>query len=152
MSKENKIIVYVAAAVAICIPLYLALREPQTQEALVPVVVASSTKNASFEWMYASFEKDYIPQTTISLRATYDDGTTETKVVETIEGNCSAYDERDPDVYASSEMIICYYAGFGRYYKVVKGERGYMVQRKEFEEASPDYSPPIGKFETLVTF
>lgn len=152
MSTHSKMIVYGAAAIAIFISAYLMLRELHLEEVPTPFVVATTTKNASFEWLYFSFEKDGIPQTTISLQASYDDGTTQTKEIGTVEGNCNVYDERDADIYPGSEMIICYYAGFGRYYKVVKSGSGYIVQRKEFEEVSPDYSPPIRGFETVVIF
>ncbi len=49
-------------------------------------------------------------------------------------------------------MIICYYAGLGRYYKVVEDRDGYAVQRRVFEEASPDYDPPPQAYETVVRF
>lgn len=111
-----------------------------------------SLKSATFEWVYATYNKDEIPRTDISLKATYEDGTTETKKVDSIEGSCNEYSERDSDVYPSSQMIICYYAGLGRYYKVVKKENSYTVQRKEFEEASPDYDPPQQIFQTVIQF
>ncbi len=109
-------------------------------------------KNATFEWVYTTYTKDEIPRTDISIKATYEDGTTETKKVDTIQGSCNKYTERDADVYPSSQMIICYYAGLGRYYKVVKNENIYRVQRKEFEESSPDYSPPQQTFQTIIQF
>lgn len=109
--------------------------------------------NAQFEWVYESKdEKDGIPQTAISLVAHYTDGTTEKKLVDDIEGGCNEYSSPDKDVYTGSKMIICYYAGFGRYYKVVKAGDAYLVQRKEFEEASPDYNPPVQSFQTIVQF
>lgn len=109
-----------------------------------------SVKNATFEWLYSPFEKNDMPWVKISLSAKYDDGTSETKLIDTIEGSCVDYDKRDADVYPASTMIMCYYAGFGRYYKVVKKESGYEVQRKEFEEASPEYSPPVQDFQTII--
>lgn len=106
----------------------------------------------TFTWSYESFESEMIPRTTVSINARYEDGTSETKQVETIEGNCNEYTEPDADVYSKSTMITCYYAGFGRYYKVVEKNGEYQVLRKEFEEASPDYEPPIANYEVLVNF
>lgn len=109
--------------------------------------------NAQFEWVYEpKGEKDGIPQTTVSLVAHYTDGTSEKKQIDNIEWGCNEYSNPDKDVYLGSKMIICYYAGFGRYYKVVKAGDVYLVQRKEFEEASPEYSPPVEDFKTLVQF
>lgn len=105
-----------------------------------------------FTWSYSSFEKNEIPRTTISLSARYENGFVVTKMIDTIEGGCNEYQERDVDVYAGSSVIICYYAGLGRYFKVVENGSIYEVKRKEFEEASPDYNPPVRTFETIATF
>ncbi len=154
MKKKLKVIVLVIILLLLlgC----LVLSQPTTiKETTLPETIqigATQPKSASFEWAYSSFEKDQMPWTDVILVAKYSDGTKETKHVETIEGNCNEYTERDTDVYEASQMIICYYAGFGRYYKVVKKETGYEVQRKEFEEASPDYSPPVQNFQTIMKF
>ena len=105
-----------------------------------------------FSWSYEAFEEDMIPKTHISLTATYEDGTKRRQMIDTIEGDCNEYVEPDSDVYARSTMIICYYAGFGRYYKVVEADGRYAVERKEFEEASPDYEPPVQEFEVIARF
>lgn len=105
-----------------------------------------------FEWTYQTFTQDEIPRTTISLKARYSGGTVQKKEIDTIQGGCNAYSEPDADVYQGSEMIICYYAGLGHYYKVVESEDEYLVQRKVFEEASPEYDPPIENFQTIAQF
>ena len=106
----------------------------------------------TFSWEYEPYETPYIPHTIISLTATYPDGTRVTKVIEDIEGGCNVFTEPDADVYENSTMIMCYYAGFGRYYKVIANGQGYSVERKEFEEASPDYNPPQPGYQSIVTF
>ena len=120
-----------------------------------------------FTWSFRNFEKDAMPMTTISLTVRYADGMTETKQIDTVEGSCNAYDAPSSnatgggigaDKYAQSEMIICYYAGFGRFYKVTqiavpsenRNLNRYPVQRKEFEEGSPDYEPVDQPFETIA--
>ncbi len=117
---------------------------------MVPPIPPDKT-NAKFEWVYESKgEKEGIPQTTINLVGHHMDGTTETNHVDDIEGRCNEYANPDKNVYKGSTEIICYYAGFGRYYKVVQSGERYLVQRKEFEEAGPDYNPPIQQFKTIV--
>lgn len=106
----------------------------------------------TFSWSYRSFERDYIPYTEISLTAGYASSTPVTKIIDTVEGDCNAYETLDSDVYEGSTMVICYYAGLGRYFKVVPGEGEYLVQRKIFEEASPDYDPPVQGYETVARF
>lgn len=107
----------------------------------------------SFSWEYESLEgEDGIPETRIMLAVTYPNGFVERKEVDTVEGSCNEYLEPDEDVYEGSTMIICYYAGLGRYFKVVNSGDEYLVQRRIFEEASPDYDPPITDFETIATF
>lgn len=122
---------------------------PQVSNMVTP---PRHTGEPVFTWQYNEFEKDMIPQSTISVNATYPDGTNETKVIDTIEGGCNVYENRDEDVYPKSDMIICYYAGLGHYFKIVKSGEGYLVQRKIFEEGSPDYTPPELPFETVTTF
>lgn len=128
-----------------------------TPSAQVPdeEVAATSTVprgKPTFEWSYKPFEKEGIPYTAISLTAKYENGTSDTKQVDEIDGGCNTYEGQDTDVYAGSTVIICYYAGFGRYYKVVESEGKYEVKRKEFEEASPEYDPPVLPYETITTF
>ncbi len=106
----------------------------------------------TFEWTYSSFEEKEIPRTHIGLVARYPDGTTQTKDIDTIQGSCNEYANPDKDVYSKSKMIICYYAGFGDYYKVVASGDGYNVERKEFEEGEPD-SPAVEQpFKTIAVF
>jgi hypothetical protein len=106
----------------------------------------------SFQWSYQEFEESEIPRTTITLTARSSDGVSQTKEIDTIEGGCNEYAEPDVDAYSTSTMIICYYAGLGRYYKVVEQDGTYLVQRKIFEEASPDYVPVQNEFETIASF
>lgn len=105
-----------------------------------------------FTWHYTPFAGEETPKTAITIRATYPNGEVVSKDIGIVEGGCNVYDNRDADVYKQSDMIICYYAGLGRYYKVVEGNGVYKVQRKIFEEASPDYNPPQQSFETVVEF
>lgn len=107
-----------------------------------------------FTWSYEPIDESAeIPRTSVSLTANYPDGNKITKQIEVIQGgDCNEYQSPDQDVYPKSEMIICYYAGFGEYYKVVKDVDKYLVKRKMFEEASPDYNPPQAQFEVLAEF
>jgi hypothetical protein len=116
------------------------------------VVQGNDSLQPTFEWTFVSSEKEDIPQTTISLIQRYSDGRAVTKTIDTVGGSCNAYEESDADIYQNSSMIICYYAGLGQYYKVVAKGKGYEVQRKVFEEGSPDYEPAPEQFETIVRF
>lgn len=130
------------------------LEQGSRASSLENIPVASSPQGAPvFTWEYKTSEDiDGIPQTEITLAAWYPGGMILRKGVDTIEGTCNEYPEPDVDVYGSSTMIICYYAGHGRYYKVVESNGAYLVQRKVFEEASPDYDPPVAAYETVVRF
>lgn len=115
-------------------------------------VIATPEGAPIFEWSYESSTEDEIPRTTISLTAIYPDGERESKKIQTIEGGCNEYVSPDSDVYENSSMIICYYAGLGHYFKVVEAGGKFNVQERIFEEASPDYSPPVTGYETIATF
>lgn len=128
---------------------------PKERAAAAPREVSSEEVAAgtpTFTWSYREFENESIPYTEIVLTATYENASPDTRIIDTVEGNCNAYEPRDPDVYERSTMIICYYAGLGRYFKIVEGAEGYRVQRKVFEEASPDYAPPHQAYETITRF
>lgn len=98
-------------------------------------------------------ETEY-PETTLSLKATYENDVIITKEIDTAQGSCNVYDNPKKEViYEKSEMIICYFAGLGHYYKIVENQEGkYDVQRRIFEEGSPDHNPPVLPFETIVQF
>ncbi len=126
--------------------------EKQTDSPEVERASVILLDNPSFEWVYVESENTEIPETTISLTAQDSNGSVISKPIDTIAGGCNEYEERDADVYQNSTMIICYYAGLGHYYKVVESGEHYLVKRKVFEEASPEYTPPIEEFETIAQF
>lgn len=105
-----------------------------------------------FEWSYDLDESGEIPRSIVALTASYADGTSVEKEIDTVDGTCNEYPEPDTDIYPGSTMIICYYAGFGQYYKVVESGGLYVVQRRVFEEASPEYDPPVQGYEALASF
>lgn len=138
-------------ALVIVLASFFILRET----AIAPTVVHESevSKGAPlFSWTYRDYVENDIPRSEISLVATYGDGTRTTKVIDTVEGSCTPYESTEEQVYEHASMILCYYAGFGLYYKVVEKSGSHLVQRKEFEEASPDYDPPVQPYETIATF
>lgn len=119
-----------------------------------PAAAGSRTSRGAptFAWSYRSVEGGEIPHSEIYLTARYGDGTQDERKIDTIEGSCNEYAEPDADIYAKSQMIICYYAGLGRYYKVVEQPEGFEVMRRQFEEGTPDTEPARQPFETVATF
>ncbi len=105
-----------------------------------------------FAWTYVPIMDGEFPKTRIALTATYSAARNQTKDIDTVDGSCNDYAEPDKDIYHRSTMIICYGAGIGRYFKVVKSAEGYAVMRKTFEEGSPEYDPPEQQFETVASF
>ncbi len=115
----------------------------------------SSSQTPVFTWRYEyddTLNPDGGPQTNIFLDAKYADGSAKTKFIALFPGSCNDYANPDQNIYANSSMIMCYYAGFGQYYKVISSEGKYLVQRKEFDEGGPDYTPPVQEFETIAEF
>lgn len=117
-----------------------------------PSTDSTPSLRPAFEWRYTPSMRGDIPYSTIALVARYPDGFVKTKDIDTIAGGCNEYEPADTDVYEKSSMIICYYAGLGHYYKVVESDGHYLVKRKVFEEASPEYAPPPEEFKTIVRF
>lgn len=144
-----KKIILIPILVIVIALVFLVLNKPESEPQDVSVIPAGEPM---FEWKYSTVDKEGIPYTAVSLLATYPDNTEVSKEIDTIEGGCNEYVEPDADVYRNSKMIICYYAGLGHYFKVIEGEGAYLVQRKVFEEASPEYNPPVEEFETIAEF
>ncbi len=126
---------------------YFLLRDQEPEVSVTPAPVGEP----KFAWEYTEFMKGEFPYSTVALAATYPDRTVVRKVVGEVQGGCNDYPEPDADVYDNT-MIMCYYAGFGEYFKVVRVGTAYEVRHKEFEEASPDYNPPVIEYETVATF
>jgi len=155
--RERKYVhILIAALISIAVPLGVLYAMYPHDQPVSNTEVRNEQEvalgDATFTWSYRSFSESDIPRTTISLTAEYTGGDVRIKEIDTIQGDCNEYTERDIDVYSQSEMIICYYAGLGHYYKVVEAEDAYLVQRRVFEEASPDYNPEPESFETIAEF
>lgn len=107
-----------------------------------------------FTWDFQRVEDGDYPKTIVSVSAKYENDVIVKKEIDTAQGSCNVYDNPKKEVvYEKSEMIICYFAGLGHYYKIVENQEGkYDVQRRIFEEGSPDYNPPVLPFETIVQF
>ena len=117
-----------------------------TETAVAPV------GKPSFAWVFDYNQEGDFPKTSLGLAATYENGVVLTKAIDTPDGSCNVYDDKGKDAYAKADMIICYAAGLGHYYKVVEFDGAYLVQRKTFEEGSPEYNPPVQQFETIAQF
>ncbi len=109
----------------------------------------------TFAWVFAedhSLNPDGFPQTTVSLVATYPDGSVKDRLIDIVPGGCSILPDPEEGSLHGSSAVQCYYAGLGYRYRVVTGDTSYLVERKTFEEASPDYEPPQQEYETISEF
>ncbi|MBC7982015.1 hypothetical protein H7X65_02980, partial [Candidatus Parcubacteria bacterium] len=93
-----------------------------------------------------------VPKVKIILEAKYPNGSIQNKQIGIFDGGCNTLEKADADSLATTTNFQCYYAGYGHQYKIVKGEKSYLVMRKEFEEGSEDYNPPIQKYEMVSEF
>lgn len=120
----------------------------------VPTPITNNTPVGApiFSWEYSPINDRDFPKTQVVLTATYPDNTRISKHIDTPDGSCNEYTSPDADIYPRSTMIICYAAGLGHYYKVVQDKGAYLVQRKTFEEGSPEYTPPELPFKTIERF
>ncbi len=115
---------------------------------------ALSGAASAFAWRYVPGEDDLdgLPKTVIFVDVTYANGKTVSKKVDEVQGSCNDVDPdaKDYDMVAGTTKIQCYAAGFGEWYKIIKGADSYEVMRKEFAEGSPDFNPPEFPYETVV--
>ncbi len=108
---------------------------------------------ASFAWTFeedGTLNPDGQPQTSVSLRATYPDGQVRDTRVDTVPGGCSVLPDPEEGSLAGTSAAQCYYAGLGYRYRIVAEGAMYRVERKRFEEASPEHVPPQQAYEALI--
>lgn len=114
-----------------------------------------SNVSVVFTWKYEdddALNPDGVPQTNVILEAVYPEGAVERKQIDTVPSSCSDLPELEDGSVLHATSIQCYGAGLGSRYKVTKGETAYLIQRKIFEEATPDYSPPPQAYEVVAEF
>jgi len=120
--------------------------------------LAQNTNNTEvmfFEWKYekaTSLNLDGNPETNIFLEVGYSDGTMQGRLIDTVPMGCNDLPDSKEIVAPNSYVAQCYGAGLGYWYKVTQGENSYLVERKKFEEAIPDYEPPVYQYEIISEF
>ncbi len=127
-------------------------RNLETEETGNNVTLTSPA--SAFTWRYEDGGEDSygLSQTKIILDITYENGKVVATPIDTVQGTCNAIDPKpqDADRVAGTTKIQCYAAGFGQWYKIVKGSDIYEVHRKYFEEGNPDEAPVDHPWETVV--
>jgi hypothetical protein len=104
----------------------------------------------SLTWALYTSADPNDPVTSIDVRLRRADGSSVSTIVASVNAYCN---EEDPtaDLALDSTQLLCYYAGLGHEFRIIDRNGSYVVQKREFEEASPDYNPPVTGFEDVVT-
>jgi hypothetical protein len=101
---------------------------------------------ATFNWRFAEASTnnpDGNPQTNVYLTINYDGRSIE-RHVDTVDGDCNILEgQRYEDDISNAGSVQCYAAGLGQQYRVTQGQYIFFVERKLFEEALPDVTPPV---------
>lgn len=108
-----------------------------------------------FEWKFEeadSLNLDGNPEINVFLEAMYPNKVVQRKLIDTVPMGCNTLEDTKEIIALNSSVAQCYGAGLGYWFKVTKGENSYLVERKMFEEASPDYNPPASTYETILEF
>lgn len=119
------------------------------------VQIEGRTEAPTFSWRFEeadSLNGDGNPNTNVFLNVKYSDGQTDTKLIQVSHGSCNELPDAEKDSLAGTKNVQCYGAGFGFYFKIVKGEKSYQIMKKEFDEGSPDYSPPPQEYKVVAEF
>ena len=132
-------------------------KEKQGNAVVTPIMIQGENKYEALSFIW-SYEKDKTlnpdgqPQNNIFLEVKYANGVEEKKLIDTTPGSCNDLPDKEADSVPDSTNIQCYYAGLGYRFKITKKENLYLVQRKTFEEALPDYDHPKYKYEVVSEF
>lgn len=132
---------------------YQAYFTARTPEPVPDPVVQQSTQPPTFAWTFEDddmLNPDGNPQTNIFLEATYSDGTLRKELIDTVPSSCTTLPDPEEGSVPNTSAVQCYGAGLGYVYKITEGEQSYRVERKQFEEASPEYEPPVSEYEVIA--
>lgn len=119
------------------------------------VDMVSGVGVSAFAWRFEqadSLNLDGIPETDIFLDATYQNGEVQTRLIDTVSSSCNELPDTEPDSVEGTTNIQCYGAGLGYRFKITRSDESYLIERKMFEEALPDYNPPVYEYETVMEF
>jgi len=108
-----------------------------------------------FAWKFEeadSLNLDGAPNTNIFLAITYSNDAVENKLIDTTPGSCNELPDTEEEIVTNSTMIQCYSAGLGHRYKITRDVDSYLVERKTFEEALPNHTPPLYEYEVIAEF
>ncbi|HEY0010831.1 MAG TPA: hypothetical protein VGB97_02870 [Candidatus Paceibacterota bacterium] len=134
---------------------YLASVRPAPTPELSGQESAPDVTPPTFVWKYEKVEAldlDGLPQTNIFLQGTYANGVVQTSLIDMAPGGCADAVDVDDGSLPGSTNAQCYSAGLGYRYRVIEGPSGYLVERKTFEEALPDHTPPAYAYEVVAEF
>jgi len=126
-------------------------------EELINDLPSTDPQNPVFSWLYEEVEDEEYPKTDVVLAVDYGNENSSRYRIETVTGSCNqvdednySSDEYEATITKNSSIILCYYAGFGRVFRVIDQGNNYIVQGKNIEEGTPDYNPPETPFETIM--
>ena len=113
---------------------------------------AASREPSAFAWRFEkadSMNPDGNPETDVLLDIAYTDSTIESVLIDTTPGNCNELPDPEEQRVEGTGVVQCYAAGLGYRYKITKGESSYLIERKEFEEGSPEYVPVVQEYKIV---
>ena len=159
MIRQRKIVLVVLLIVAALIAGFYALNnyiyEEKQGDRVVTETPEVETKVPTFTWKFEpadTLNGDGNPNTNVFLDAKYFNGEVTSKLIQVSHGSCNELPDADADSVSGTTNVQCYGAGFGFTFKITKGENSYLVMKKEFEEGSPDYDPPVQQYKVVAEF
>lgn len=141
--------------IALLVAGFYALNSYIYKEKQGDVEVVSGVGVNAFAWRFEQAESlnlDGIPETNIFLDTTYQSGEVQTRLIDTVPSSCNEVPDAESDSVEGTTNIQCYGAGLGYRFKITRNDDSYLVKRKTFEEATPDYNPPVYEYETVMEF
>lgn len=127
---------------------------PESDEALVPSKEAGATEPI-FSWEFEeadSLNLDGQPETNVILTITHEGKVPQRKLVETSQSGCNELPDPEEGSVPGTTAVLCYGAGLGYMFKITQSTEAYLIERKMFEEGSPDHTPLSQEYEVIHEF
>lgn len=132
---------------------YTVYHTPEKEAEVPSTTYTQTTAPVAFAWRYEkanSLNPDGNLNTDVFIDITYADGSRGSTFVALSHGGCADLPDSKEERVAGTHVAQCYGAGLGYYFKITKGESSYRVERKMFEEGSPEYNPPEQPYEVIL--
>ena len=152
---KNPIFIIIGLIVVVIVVALYLFNNSESMADVEAVQTEQVESPTTFTWRFDEADTNNLdgnPQTNVYLTITHSNRTIE-RLVDTVAGSCSELEgESYEGDISTAGKVQCYAAGLGQQYRITQSKYIFFVERKLFEEALPDVTPPVYEWEVVEEF